>query len=185
VLEVVEHDEHVGQHQRHVGEPEDVGVGLGERRLDGAHEVVAEVADGAAGERGSAGEGRLAQRRGAPGDGVRVARIAQRPAHHLARAHADERVAPDALALLGGLQQEGRVLRPPAAELQERRDRRLAVVDEGVAQRDEIVVARQLADLLEGRFDGETVAARRSLWRVRARKASLQASPSAVSGGAH
>ena len=40
----------VGDHQRHVGQPERVGVGLAER-LDRADQVVAEEADGAAGER--------------------------------------------------------------------------------------------------------------------------------------
>ena len=50
VLEVVEDDEHVGEHQRHVGQPERVRAGLAER-LDRAHEVVAEEADRAAGER--------------------------------------------------------------------------------------------------------------------------------------
>ena len=49
---------------------------------------------------------------------------------------------PDALALVGGLEQEGGLV---AAELQEGRDRRLAVVDERLAQRDERVHARELA----------------------------------------
>jgi hypothetical protein len=77
--------------------------------------------------------------------------VAQRPAHDLARAHADEAVAPHLLAALGGLEQERRVLRLTAAQLQERRDRCLGVVDEGVAQRDEVVVARELANLVERR----------------------------------
>ena len=55
----------------------------------------------------------------------------------------------DALALLGGLQQERRVLRVGAAELQERRDGRLEIVDERVAQRDEVVLARERAHLVE------------------------------------
>ncbi len=50
MLEVIEDHQHVGQHQRHVRQPEQVGVRLAER-LDGAHEVVAEEADRAAGER--------------------------------------------------------------------------------------------------------------------------------------
>ena len=66
VLEVVEGDEHVGEHQRHVGQAERVGVRLAER-LDGAHEVVAEEADRAAGERRQA-------RRAAPGGGARPRR---------------------------------------------------------------------------------------------------------------
>ena len=47
---VVEGHQHVGDHQRHVGEADRVGVRLAER-LDGADQVVAEEADGAAGER--------------------------------------------------------------------------------------------------------------------------------------
>ena len=59
MLEVVEDDEHVGEHQRHVRQPEHVRVRVAER-LDGADEVVAEVADRAAGERREVGQRRLA-----------------------------------------------------------------------------------------------------------------------------
>ena len=58
VLEVVEDDEHVGEHQRHVGQPQRVGTGLAER-LDRAHQVVAEEPDRAAGERRRVGQRRL------------------------------------------------------------------------------------------------------------------------------
>ena len=47
------------------------------------------------------------------------------------------------------------MLGPRAAQLEERRDRRLAVVDERVAQRDEVVLARQLADLVERGLDAQ------------------------------
>jgi hypothetical protein len=57
------------------------------------------------------------------------------------------------LALLGRLEQEGRVLRVEPAQLQEGRDGRLAVVDEAVAQRDDVVLARELPDLVQRRFD--------------------------------
>ena len=110
VLEVVEHDQRVGQHQRQVGHADRVGVRLAER-LDGAHEVVGEHADRAAGERRQVRERRgveAVELRG--GERVRVAGIAERPAQHLARAEADERVAPDA-ALVGRLEQERRVRR--------------------------------------------------------------------------
>ena len=111
VLEVVEHDQRVGQHQRQVGDAERVGVGLAER-LDGAHEVVGEHPDRAAGERRQVG---AAARRRKPrqllrGQRVRIAGIAERPAQHLARAEADERVAADA-ALVGRLEQERRARR--------------------------------------------------------------------------
>ena len=59
VAEVVEDEQHVGDHQRHVGQPERVGIRLAER-LDRADQVVAEEADGAA------GEGRQALDRGGP-----------------------------------------------------------------------------------------------------------------------
>ena len=55
---------------------------------------------------------------------------------HAARLVADERPAADALALLGGLEQERRA---GAAQLQERGDGRLAVLDERLADRDEVV----------------------------------------------
>ena len=72
VAQVVEDDHRVGDHQRHVGQPERVGVGLAER-LDGAHQVVAEEADGAAGEGRQALDRRrpvLAQARGDGGVGI-------------------------------------------------------------------------------------------------------------------
>ena len=99
-------DEHVGEHQRHVGQAELVGVGLAER-LDRAHAVVAEEADRAAGERRAVGERRLAVLGDlGGGDRVRVAAVGEAPAHDLARLDADERPAADALALLGRLEQE-------------------------------------------------------------------------------
>ena len=155
MLEVVEDHEHVGEHQRHVRQPDGVRVGVAQR-LDGAHEVVAEEADGAAREGRRVGERRLAE--GADlgsGQRVGVAAIAQRPAHDLARAHADEAEAPDALALLGGLEQEGGELRIAPAQLEERAHRRLEVVDEAVAQGDEVVLAGQLAHLVERRLHGQ------------------------------
>ena len=45
MAQVVEDHEHVGEHQGHVGQPEHVGVGVTERRLDRPHEVVAEQPD--------------------------------------------------------------------------------------------------------------------------------------------
>ena len=138
----------VGDHQRHVGQAERVGVRLAER-LDRADQVVAEEADGAAGERRQALDRRrpVAARRARDG-GVGVGRglavgsaprsrrlrstreHAVAPAQHRARAEADEGVAAD-LALLGRLEQEaGRALGLAGAQLEEGGDRRLAVVDE-------------------------------------------------------
>jgi len=67
-----------------------------------------------------------------------------------ARLDAEERPAAEALPLLGGLQQERR---PVAAQLEVGRDGRLAVVDEGVADRDDGVLARERAHLLQRRAD--------------------------------
>ncbi len=138
VLEVVERHQHVGEHQRHVRQAEHVRVGLAER-LDGAHAVEAEEAHRAAGERRQAGRRRLAVARDlGGGDRVRIAAVGEAPAQHAARLVADERPAPDALALLGRLEQERR---PAPAQLQERRDRGLAVLHERVGDRDEVVGA--------------------------------------------
>jgi hypothetical protein len=120
-----------------------------------SHEVVGEEAHGAARERGQAGQRGLAVALHlGGGQGVGVPPVPFRPRDDLARAEADEGVAPDALALLGRLQQErGSVL----AQLEEGGDRRLAVVDEGVAQRDQVVLARQLLHVLQLRRDGRQV----------------------------
>ena len=141
VLEVVERHDDVGQHQRHVGESDRVGVDVG-KPLDGAHAVVAEEAHRAARERDRLLDRRLPVLRDlGRRDRVRVAAVGQRPAQHLARLVADERPAADALALLGRLEQEGGA---GAAQLQEGADRGLAVLDEGLADRDEVV--RGLSD---------------------------------------
>ena len=124
------------------GSPSGSGLGVAER-LDRAHEVVAEEAHRAAGERRRVGHRRLVEAGDALGrERVGIAAVGQRPAQHRARAEADERPAPDALALLGGLEQERRLAGRERAQLQERRDRRLAVLDEAVAQRDQVVRAR-------------------------------------------
>ena len=149
MLEVVERDERVREHQRQVGQPDRIRVRRAQR-LDGAHAVVAEEADGAAGERRQAGDRRLAvaldlvrrQR-------VRVAPVGEHPAHDAPRPVADERPAADALALLGRLEQEGGA---GAAQLQERGDGRLAVLQVGLDHRHEVVAPLgERADLLQAR----------------------------------
>ncbi len=159
VLEVIEHDQHVAEHQRHVRQAQRVGVRLAER-LDGPHEVVREEPDGTAGERRQIGQRRL---RPAPdlrgGQRIRVARVAERPAQHRPRPDPDEAVAPDALPLLGRLQEERRLVRGAGAQLEERRDRRLAVVDEDVPQGHERVVPREGLDLGERGLDRQGGAA--------------------------
>ena len=152
MAQVVEREDDVGQHQRHVREPDRVRVGLGQP-LDGAHAVVAEEADRAARERRQAVHRRLAVARHlGGGERVRVAAVGQAPADDAARLVADERPAADALPLLGGLQQERRA---GAAQLQERGDGRLAVLDERVRDRDEVVLPRQGPGLLERDAEGD------------------------------
>ena len=175
MAEVVEDEHRVGDHQRHVGEAELVGVRLAER-LDRADEVVAEEADGAACERRQVGDrGRLVAGE-ALGDGAvgvgrgldlgrraagerRVAgpfgELAVAPAQHRARAQADERVAAD-LALLGGLEQEaGSALGLAGAQFQEGGDGGLGVLDEAGADRHHVALAGQLAGLLERRLEAQ------------------------------
>src|SRR6201999_355485 len=84
---------------------------------------------------------------------VWVAPIAQRPAQHAARSDADERVAAHALSLLGGLQQEGRLFGRELTQLQEGRDGCLAVIDEAMPQRDQVVLLPQLTHLGQARLD--------------------------------
>jgi hypothetical protein len=93
---MVEHDERVSHHQREVRHADRVGVRRSER-LDGAHEVVCEHADRSARER------RQPLHRSRPEalelsgrQRVWVPALAQRPAQHLARSDADERVTADA-----------------------------------------------------------------------------------------
>ena len=114
MLEVVEGDENVGDHQRHVRDADVVGVRIADRRLGVADQVVAEHAHGAARERRQVGQrGGLVL--------VELARDCQigvRPQiAHLAaygedavvepdrgpRLDAQERPAADTLTLLGGL----------------------------------------------------------------------------------
>ena len=171
MAQVVEDQHRVGHHQRHVGQPERVGVRLAER-LDRPHQVVAEEADGAAGERRQALDrrrpvlaagARRPRRRGrararcgsAPPPAAASSPLhsesdAVAPAQQRPRAQADEGVAAD-LALLGGLEQEaGRPLGLAGAQLEEGRDRRLAVVDEARPHRHHVALAGQLARLARG-----------------------------------
>ena len=80
VAQMIEHDHHVGQHQRHVGQLERVGIGGGER-LDGAHQVVGEETHRTALKRRRVGHRRLAEASHVVGrQHVRVAAVAGRPA---------------------------------------------------------------------------------------------------------
>ncbi len=163
VAQVVEDEHHVGDHQRHVRQAEWVGVGLAQR-LDRADQVVAEEADRAAGEgrqvldrsRLEAGEVLGDRRVGVGGVAIGAAGLredAVAPAQHGAGAEAGEGVAAD-LALLGRLEQEaGRPLGLGGAQLQEGRDRRLAVVDEPGADRHDVALLGELARLLEARLE--------------------------------
>ena len=125
VAKMVEGEHHVGDHQGHVGKAERVGVGLAQR-LNRAHQVVAEEADRAAGERRQALDRGRAEaatctpparrrdraprwtrrgRRRSPPPRSSTPRAPLAPAQHRPRAEAEEGVAPH-LALLGRLEQE-------------------------------------------------------------------------------
>ena len=156
VAQVVERHEHVGHHQREIGHTGVVRSRRPDGRLRRAHEVVAEQAHRAAGERRQPLERRRAPATELLGhERVGVLRFALLAvdgepaalhADHAARPEAEERPAPDPLPLLGRLEQErGR----PAAQLEVGRHRRFAVGDEGVPQRDERVIAREPAHLLQ------------------------------------
>ena len=156
---VVEGDQHVGDHQRHVGQADRVGVGLAER-LDGAHQVVAEEADRAAGERrqlvglgdlvaaevlggGAVGIGRLGDavgsrpRRSAPSrHPLGQLPVAQRRIARGRKPRKDQRPSRPCSA------DSSRKAGPVAAQLEEGADRRLAVVDEPVADRDHVGASR-------------------------------------------
>ena len=152
VLEVVEHQHGVGQQERHLRQAEVVGRSVRER-LEPPHEVVAEVADEAAGERrqigGHAAGGRPVAAHEV-GDGRErvvvlhaqaVAVLLHREAPVLvgdqgAGADAQEREAAHVLPLLRALQQE-RAAR--GAELEERRDGGLEVGDERVGDGQDVV----------------------------------------------
>ena len=169
VLLVIEGDQHVGDHQRHVGEADRVGVGRAQRGLDRAHQVVAEEADRAAGERRQllglgdlvaaevlgdravgvgdlGGPGRLVVWAGAA---LVLAQDPVAPAQDRPRAEAEEGEAAEA-ALLGGLEQEGGAV---ASQLEKGADRRLGVVHEGEADRDHVEVLRELAGAIEVGFE--------------------------------
>jgi hypothetical protein len=163
VLEVVEGDDHVGDHQRHLRHLQLVRVRVADGRLGVADQVVAEHADRAARERRQVGQLRGAVLLELAGDckiGVRphvlhfaaYREYAVLKANRGPRLHAQERPAAHALALLGGLEQERRAV---AAQLQVGRHRGLDVVDVGVSQRHDRVVAGQPSHLVETRADVE------------------------------
>ena len=152
VLEVVEHEYRVGQQERHLGQAEVVRRRVRER-LQAPHQVVAEVADEAAGERRQ--RCRLAARRRPVaahevGDGgERVVVLEAQPlavllhgeapvrvGHEGAGADAEEREAAQVLALLGALQEEPTAGR---TELEERRDGGLEIGDERVGDGQDVV----------------------------------------------
>jgi hypothetical protein len=147
VAQVVERQQHVGHHQRQIGDADVVAVRLADGRLGAADQVVAEQADRAAGERRQPlqrGDPEAVQLLGHCRVGIRV--VAERHPDRRARVHPEERPAPDALPLLGGLEQERR---PAAAQLEVGGHGRLAVGDERVTQRHQVVLARQLAHAVE------------------------------------
>jgi hypothetical protein len=162
VLEVVEGQQEVGDHEREVRDSKRIGAGRSDGRLGVAGEVVAEEAHRAAGEGRKVEVGRrlvaleLACHRG---EGVVKGPFLAVHREHAPvepddgpRLEAEERPAAEALALLGRLEEEGGAV---AAQLEVCGHRRLAVVDERVAKRHDGVLAGQAADLLEPGRDVE------------------------------
>ncbi len=157
VAQVVEHHEHVGQDEGHVGQAHVVGRRVGQV-LHVAHAVVAEVADG------PAHEGRQSLERRHPvaremlrheGEGVSPVVGQVLLGVHSAAADGDGRpvqpetlpgldaqegVAAELQSLLRALQQEaaGRL-----AQLEEGRDRGLGVVEEVMLDRDDVIAGAQ------------------------------------------
>jgi hypothetical protein len=176
---VIEGQQRVGDDQRHVGKPERVRVRWVER-LDSPHEVVAEETHGAARKRrdpldlrdavstevlrdGGVGIGRVVPcgwlvpapglRRGDQLALLPLGEDTIDPTQHRAWPEAEERVAAH-VALLRRLEQERG---PVAAQLQERRHGRLAVLDEPTHDWNHVRVSRQLLRALAGWLETEPV----------------------------
>ena len=135
VLLVVEGQHQARDHQRHVGQAERVGVRR-VQRLDGPHQVVTEEPDSAAVERMGGVE--RCDPLGADEivrEPIRVAVVPERPPQRPMGHETEVRVAPKP-PLLGRLQEERRTVES-LAKLEERRDRRLGVVDEPLDYRDD------------------------------------------------
>ena len=116
VAQVVEGQQDVGDHQRQVGMPASSGfgsptVGSALRARSYPNRPTAPPANG-----GSPSSGAIPYQEELLRDmGVEVRVVAQVHPHDRARAKAEERTAPETLALLGGLEQKGR---PAAAQLE-------------------------------------------------------------------
>jgi hypothetical protein len=151
VLEVIEGEHELADHQRHIGQTERIGVRLA-KRLDRSHEVVAEEPDGAARERRQLVQlGDLEAVHQAVCERIRIPVFAQVPGERRVGTEAQERIAAEP-ALLCRLEQECRAVEC-RTQFEERRDGRLAIVDEGVPDRDDVGGSRELASPLERRLD--------------------------------
>jgi len=130
VLEVVEDEDRVGEHEQRLGEGLGVGGGDGDARLEVARRLVGEEADGAAGEARQPifDTGELEPRQLPLDLQQRVFALTRRGvgagAEDAVGLRADEAVAGEPLSALDGLQEEGVVA---AGHLQERRYGRLQV----------------------------------------------------------
>ncbi len=130
VLEVVEDEDGVGEHEQGLGEGLRVGVGDGDARLEVAGDLVGEEADGAAGEAreavldGGQGEARELLFDLQQGVGALVGTGVGATAEDAVGLGADEAVAGQPLAALDGLEEEGVVA---TGDFEERRYGRLEV----------------------------------------------------------
>ena len=181
-----------GDHHRDVGDAAVVGRHVGQP-LHPAHEVVPEEAHGATVERQLDRRRRHARRRDdvldraeriAGIERLDLTRIGQHgkrvghPADHRLRADADHRVATQALALFGRLEQKARAI---VAKLQKRADGGFAVGDERVDQRHLQVCALHRRDLLTCRRDRKPGAVARGYIQAQRTHARRESSSAATS----
>ena len=161
MLQVVEDDERVGEHQQGLGEAVGVGRGLGQA-LEVGGGVVGDVADGPAVEAGDALDGhgpvagellldhleRVHRAVVFDGDAAVGGRQLRAGAEYLPRLRPDEAVAGHVLASLDAFE-EKRVA--PAGDLEEGGDRRLHVGQYLAVDGDEVTLAPHGADLFQRR----------------------------------
>ena len=187
---VVEGDQHVGDHQRHVGQPERVGVRLAER-LDRADQVVAEEArrrrrrTAAAHPARRSRSARGSSATAAYGSGASVTRSGAAPEPESgvdSLPHSESRPSLQRRIDRGRKPRNDQRPRRPcsadssrnagavAPQLEEGADRGLEVVDEAVADRDHVGAPRQLTGAIQVRLEaGHDARARVSATRLIAR----------------
>ncbi len=165
MLDVIEDDQVVAEEQEHVGDFQLLLCGL-RQALDESNGVVAEVADSAAGEAGQSRDldgPALGQQAADRGKGIALApfqlgavactddELVSAGAQRQRGPHAEEAVAAHLLALLDGLQQEGRAA---VSQLEIDRNGRFEIGGQLAENGDGIAAGRQLLYFLQRRTVG-------------------------------